>query len=196
MLGGEPAFTSCHGRVIDTLDYIWFTPLASPRISGSDASSGGAADQPIPAHASGGAAPNKARPPHDGRMLAPEDACLGNGAAPLADQASVWKEDGGGAAAMSGGQGAPAWELVATRVALAPPLSAMRGGMPSPEYPSDHISLVAEFTTRPVQLAGQARGHPPSGEQHLHAPSFRPVRHEQQQRQVNQHLRFDNEGIP
>ena len=26
LLGAEPEFTSCHGKFIGTVDYIWFTP--------------------------------------------------------------------------------------------------------------------------------------------------------------------------
>jgi hypothetical protein len=40
------------------------------------------------------------------------------------------------------------WELVPTRVVLMPQLSSLRRGLPAAEYPSDHISLVAEFDVR------------------------------------------------
>lgn len=30
VLGAEPAFTSCHGKFIGTVDYVWFTPQVSP----------------------------------------------------------------------------------------------------------------------------------------------------------------------
>ena len=26
VLGGEPSFTSCHGKFIGTVDFVWFTP--------------------------------------------------------------------------------------------------------------------------------------------------------------------------
>jgi len=26
VLGGEPSFTSCHGRFIGTVDFVWYTP--------------------------------------------------------------------------------------------------------------------------------------------------------------------------
>ena len=42
------------------------------------------------------------------------------------------------------------WELLPLRVVHVPPLSALRGGLPAPEYPSDHISLIADFSSRRV----------------------------------------------
>jgi hypothetical protein len=40
---------------------------------------------------------------------------------------------------------APRWVLRPKRVVQPPPLSSLRCGLPSPKYPSDHISLIAEF---------------------------------------------------
>ena len=37
------------------------------------------------------------------------------------------------------------WRLTPVRVAQPPPLSSLRCGLPSPKYPSDHISLVVDF---------------------------------------------------
>ena len=37
------------------------------------------------------------------------------------------------------------WQLAPVRVAQPPPLSSLRCGLPSPKYPSDHISLVVDF---------------------------------------------------
>jgi hypothetical protein len=190
VLGGEPAFTSCHGRVIDTLDYIWFTPMASRQPCGGDVPDG-AAGQATTARASGSAAAeNGASNAHGEHMQ--EAASQGAGASPAAEQAEGLVRASSGAAAGSGGGALPDWELVATRVALVPPLSAMRGGMPSPDYPSDHISLVAEFVARPLQGL-QARAQPSPHEQGLHAATCWPAHPEQQRRQVNLHLRFGDE---
>ena len=41
--------------------------------------------------------------------------------------------------------GAPAFSLRAARVLLPPDFASLYCGLPSPEYPSDHISLLAEF---------------------------------------------------
>ena len=41
---------------------------------------------------------------------------------------------------------APRWRLRPKRVVQPPPLSSLRCGLPSPKYPSDHISLIADFT--------------------------------------------------
>lgn len=41
---------------------------------------------------------------------------------------------------------APRWVLRPKRVVQPPPLSSLRCGLPSPKYPSDHISLIADFT--------------------------------------------------
>ena len=38
------------------------------------------------------------------------------------------------------------WALRPYRVAQPPPLKSLRCGLPSPKYPSDHISLVADFS--------------------------------------------------
>ena len=37
------------------------------------------------------------------------------------------------------------WMLKPYRVAQPPPLRSLRCGLPSPKYPSDHISLIADF---------------------------------------------------
>ena len=192
VLGGEPAFTSCHGRVIDTLDYIWFTPLASRQTSAGDASDC-PADNAAKVHANGTAAFDRASTAQSEHLPHVEAAFLGDNAAPQPAPAEEGVKESRGAGASSGGRGIPDWQLVATRVAMVPPLSAMRGGMPSPEYPSDHISLVAEFTARPVQA--QARTQPSSGEEGSHALPFGPVHQEQQQRRPNQHLRFDEQEV-
>ena len=44
-----------------------------------------------------------------------------------------------------GGTKSQDWQLVPVRVAQPPPLSSLRCGLPSPKYPSDHISLVVDF---------------------------------------------------
>ena len=38
------------------------------------------------------------------------------------------------------------WVLRPYRVAHPPPLKSLRCGLPSPKYPSDHISLIADFS--------------------------------------------------
>lgn len=38
------------------------------------------------------------------------------------------------------------WVLNPYRVAHPPPLKSLRCGLPSPKYPSDHISLIADFS--------------------------------------------------
>ena len=38
------------------------------------------------------------------------------------------------------------WVLRPYRVAQPPPLKSLRCGLPSPKYPSDHISLIADFS--------------------------------------------------
>ncbi len=38
------------------------------------------------------------------------------------------------------------WVLKPYRVAHPPPLKSLRCGLPSPKYPSDHISLIADFS--------------------------------------------------
>ena len=191
MLGGEPAFTSCHGRVIDTLDYIWFTPLASRQPCGGDVPDG-AAEQATTARASATAAAENGASSSAHAEHMQEAASQGAGASPAAEQAQGRERTSSGAAAGSGSGALPDWELAATRVALVPPLSAMRGGMPSPDYPSDHISLVAEFVARPLQGL-QARAQPSPHEQGLHAATCWPAHAEQQRRQVNQHLHFEDE---
>ena len=44
------------------------------------------------------------------------------------------------------GSGSRSWVLKPFRVALPPPLQSLRCGLPSPKYPSDHISLIADFS--------------------------------------------------
>ncbi len=44
------------------------------------------------------------------------------------------------------GSGSQSWVLKPFRVALPPPLQSLRCGLPSPKYPSDHISLIADFS--------------------------------------------------
>ena len=51
-----------------------------------------------------------------------------------------------GAAPRSAPDEAPRWMLRPKRVVQPPPLSSLRCGLPSPKYPSDHISLIADFT--------------------------------------------------
>ena len=55
--------------------------------------------------------------------------------------------------AVAAGSRGGAWELCPVRVLHVPPLSALRGGLPAPEYPSDHISLIADFSSR--RITGQ-----------------------------------------
>ena len=47
--------------------------------------------------------------------------------------------------AAEGGPKGRGWKLTPVRVAQPPPLSSLRCGLPSPKYPSDHISLVVDF---------------------------------------------------
>ena len=47
--------------------------------------------------------------------------------------------------AAEGGLKGRDWQLTPVRVAQPPPLSSLRCGLPSPKYPSDHISLVVDF---------------------------------------------------
>ena len=47
--------------------------------------------------------------------------------------------------AAGGGRKGQGWRLTPVRAAQPPPLSSLRCGLPSPKYPSDHISLVVDF---------------------------------------------------
>lgn len=49
-------------------------------------------------------------------------------------------------AALNEGSQSRGWVLRPYRVAQPPPLKSLRCGLPSPKYPSDHISLIAEFS--------------------------------------------------
>ncbi|KAK9815961.1 hypothetical protein WJX74_009445 [Apatococcus lobatus] len=88
LLGGEPPYTSCHGRFIGTVDFMWFTPEM------------------------------------EGLRLRPR------------------------------------------RALLPPPLDSLHCGLPSPTWPSDHISLLCDFhmlgppvpTSAPISTSS----HPPS----------------------------------
>lgn len=70
VLGREPSFTSCHGKFIGTVDFVWYTPRVQ--------------------HLT----------------------------------------------------------LIPTAVLLPPPLESLHCGLPSPEWPSDHISLLTKFNLR------------------------------------------------
>ena len=139
VLGEEPRFTSCHGRIIDTLDYIWFTPLASsaaqPDQAGRQVESEDLAGQM--AGQSGGAQ-------HNGGSLAEFEHILG----PACSGAHAGGEAVSRVSTAAGG--AELWELLPARVVHVPPQSALRCGLPAPGYPSDHISLIADFTSRRI----------------------------------------------
>ena len=49
---------------------------------------------------------------------------------------------------LAAGLGAPAFSLRAARVLLPPDFESLYCGLPSPEFPSDHISLLVEFDVR------------------------------------------------
>lgn len=182
VLGAEPGFTSCHGRVIATLDYMWYTPRATvpaappttleqPRGSsasaqqagaGSRSPSAAAAESAPSGSADGGGAevrerrqtgaacdlPSSCQPeeaaaarPCSGAAVLPTDVCLNRVPGP-------WGPLGGPSGGPSGEPQDCGGELVPTRVAVMPGLGSLRCGLPAPEYPSDHISLVAEFSAR------------------------------------------------
>lgn len=199
VLGSEPGFTSCHGRVIATLDYMWYTrllhipaarrgppphrssadtaPMSQTTVrswvaaavaeiveSHPDASTGfdfeshvhvsahGMAD--MSDRRRGGNLCNQESQPdtESGRQLEPNQSQ--NGAGSQAESASA------ASSGAPGGPGSDEWELFPMRVAMVPPLRSLRCGLPAPEYPSDHISLVAEFA---VRLLRPAAGVPVSG---------------------------------
>ena len=53
VLGTEPAYTSCHGKFIGTVDYVWFTPQVrlTPSACLPTAAKIGSAQAPSPEHA-------------------------------------------------------------------------------------------------------------------------------------------------
>lgn len=202
VLGSEPGFTSCHGRVIATLDYMWYMrllhipcPAARP---GPPPHRASADTAPMPQNtvSSWVAAavakivesdPDASTTPSleshvhvsvygnsvdmlDSRKG--EDLCSTEGQPdrgsgcqlePTQSRNGASSEVESASATSSCAPGEPGsneWELVPTRVAMVPPLRSLRCGLPAPEYPSDHISLVADFSVRLLQ---PARGVPVSG---------------------------------
>jgi hypothetical protein len=157
VLGAEPQFTSCHGRIIDTLDYIWFTPLAAP------------------------AQPDQARQPElpNGAAHADSSSSLGDFEhilGPVSPPGSHAAAAVAGPAPVEEGN-AEAWELLPMRVVHVPPLSVLRCGLPAPEYPSDHISLIADFSSRRLRAAPQHPVHPPRpGYGHFGLPHSQHIR--------------------
>ena len=178
VLGAEPGFTSCHGRVIATLDYMWFTRLlhtptpAAQRTSSLQASEPSSQQPSISADPAGrsldssGAASSECTSGADGHK------CSSSGISSADHSQRGRLEQLGVAGASSGTPGGPTvaggapgarglgvsavaggWELVPTRVAMVPPLRSLHSGLPAPDYPSDHISLVAEFSVRSLRPA-------------------------------------------
>ncbi|KAG1676634.1 hypothetical protein FOA52_008763 [Chlamydomonas sp. UWO 241] len=89
--GCEPLFTTSHSRYIGTVDYMWYTPHATPATAGNN---GGAAGDVAGAHNS----------------------------------------------ALTG-----TLALLPTSALLPPDAHRLPYGLPSPVWPSDHVSLVADF---------------------------------------------------
>ena len=157
VLGAEPGFTSCHGRVIATLDYMWYTRLL---ITPSPAAQKGAPRRGAPdllqssssADAVGSSFETSKAASSQSRSSAAEQESSGSGASNANAQQGRREQP---AVASPGASGSPAvaggWALVPTRVAMVPPLRSLRSGLPAPEYPSDHISLVAEFSARSLR---------------------------------------------
>lgn len=74
------------------------------------------------------------------------------------------------------------WSLEPTAVLLPPPLESLHCGLPSPEWPSDHISLLAIF---------QVQKQPES-----HSKAADPIEElEKQSRPVAQHIRFPGQYL-
>lgn len=157
VLGAEPGFTSCHGRVIATLDYMWYTRLL---ITPSPAAQKGAPLRGAPDLLQSSNSPDAAR-----SSLETFKAASSQSRSSAAEQSSGSGASNANANAQQGRREQPAvaspgasgpavaggWELVPTRVAMVPPLRNLRCGLPAPEYPSDHISLVAEFSARSLR---------------------------------------------
>ena len=53
--------------------------------------------------------------------------------------------------------------LIPTAVLLPPPLESLHCGLPSPEWPSDHISLLTKFTLRQHHKPPPPPPNPPNG---------------------------------
>ena len=183
VLGGEPRFTSCHGRVIATLDYIWYTrqahkpmrhsepcqPSASapddsltsePAADDASSAAGGSISNLASANYNGsgsGAQADNDRPRNSASHSGPESAsvdrsssCNGLSNPSISREAPATAREHADplGTAARGVDDVSEWELVPTRVVLMPQLSSLRRGLPAAEYPSDHISLVAEFSVR------------------------------------------------
>ena len=196
VLGSEPGFTSCHGRVIATLDYMWYTRLlhipsqaARPGLPQHHTSAStatlpqatvrswvaAAVAEIVGSHCRDASTSSNLKshehvPGHgnSAEMLdcrRGSDSCSpgnrpngrpGSQSKPVQAQTGAGSEVESASAASSGAPGEPGgqeWELVPMRVAMVPPLRSLRCGLPAPEYPSDHISLVTEFTVRSLRPA-------------------------------------------
>ncbi|BDA48472.1 probable protein angel homolog 2 at N-terminal half [Coccomyxa sp. Obi] len=189
VLGSEPGFTSCHGRVIATLDYMWYTrllhmpspaarPGPPPHRASADTVSlsqttltswvAAAVAEIVESHPDASTAHNveshvcvsdmldcrkggdlcESESQPDGQSGSQsEPTQSGNGAASEAESASAT------CSGVPGEPGSDEWELVPMRVAMVPPLRSLRCGLPAPEFPSDHISLVTEFSVRSLRPA-------------------------------------------
>ncbi|CAL8463659.1 g3193 [Coccomyxa elongata] len=193
VLGSEPGFTSCHGRVIATLDYIWYTrllhvPAARPgppphRTSADTAPMSqttvrswvaaavaeiveshpdASTNLKLESHVHVSAHENIADMSDCRRgddlcnSESQPDGKSGSHLEPSQSQNGAGSQAESASAASSGAPGEPGsdeWELLPMRVAMVPPLRSLRCGLPAPEYPSDHISLVAEFAVRSLRPA-------------------------------------------
>ena len=142
VLGVEPQYTSCHGKFIGTVDYVWYTP------------------QPLSWHPGSGHQHALTLPLREGpEMPLPLDLGLqtplrlvGPVQTPTVDRATAEADT------TQGHDATCASLLRAVRVLLPPPLDSLHCGLPSPEWASDHISLLVDFEF----MAGGAQPHPHS----------------------------------
>ena len=140
VLGVEPQYTSCHGKFIGTVDYVWYTP------------------QPLSWHPRSGHQDAPTLPLREGpgmplRLESGLQTPLQLGGpvqTPTVDRATAEADT------THGHDATCASLLRAVRVLLPPPLDSLHCGLPSPEWASDHISLLVDFEF----MAGGAQPHP------------------------------------